>query len=183
MELRAVHKHLLNHFSSSLFRTPWNWIKTTRKFERVRHQVRFLLDCRAQRVVPRFISNSVQTNLIVSGRRAAVKRERYMFSTLSDVIREKKQYECRLRDMMMEWRADMRLYSKSDYLWCRTLMEQVVAFERQSCIERLGRKLRDLVQFSGRQCSGQRGNTRQTQHLSISSTEGATTLDPSNICR
>ena len=162
MQLRDVHHSLLQRFGSSLSWTPWKWIKCAYKLERTHLQLNFLFGCRRERVVPKFILNAVKTDRLVHDHRAATKRKRYLFSVLSDVIRDKTRYRAELYRKVMSRRADMRKYSKTDYIWCRDMLECVLKFERDSSRRKLQFKFENLIRAARGHVDGTESHSPST---------------------
>ena len=150
VNLQRVRKEIMNNFRSSRCWTPWNWIKYEWLLTKKNGRIDFLLGCKRQKVVPRFVQNRIRTQQLLrrGGHRAVASERNFGLQVLALVIREEFQNREKLRKRAVAHRQNMECYSKVDYLFTRNLKDQVVNRETTESRKRLAKKLRNLVRNS-----------------------------------
>jgi len=135
----------LNRFSSSRSEVPWRFVQWSAKLSRTVCQLSFLLKCRKEGLVPKFIERSVRAPNNSRGRANRVRRRlRYCRQLLNDAI-EDKFVEKRVRlEQTQVFRQRLWDYTKQEYLWVRRVQQSVTYEERKQASRRLHWKHRDL---------------------------------------
>ena len=135
------------YFGSSLFWIAWCWIKSEWQLVKSNQRIWFLQECKRNRVVPKFISNRIQTTgyFHKDDKRAANARNRYALQVLSSIIRTEFKKQRSVRKEAFFNQELMFRYNKDDYLFVKDLKERATGREKRDSRRRLTRKLLNLM--------------------------------------
>ena len=142
----------INYFGSSLFWIAWCWIKAEWLLEKTNQRIWFLQECKRNRVIPKFISNKIQTTGFFheDDQRAAKARHRYALEVMNTVIKREFQERRSVQKKAIQSRESMFGYSKEQYLFTRDLKDRMIEKERRRSQRRLTWKLMSLIRYGRR---------------------------------
>ena len=137
---------LMNHLGSSRCWTAWCWIKNEWLLTKKNERIDFLLECKKQNVVPKFIQDRIKTHHLIKGgqRRIAANERKHGLMVLAMIIREEFQERIKIRQTTATHRRNMFYYNKEDYLYTKTLKQSLVEVETTEARKRLSKKLEKL---------------------------------------
>ena len=145
MKLQEASALLQTWFSSSRSEAAWRFVQWSWKLQRSACQLSFLLQCRREGLIPRFISNCVRKPAATSHKTIREhRRHQHCRRLLCDAIEDKcleKDYRGR---RYKQSREQLWMFTQSDYLLIRSLQRAVVTEERISSNARLNRKISGL---------------------------------------